>query len=219
MARKLKNFLINYFHDKQFLEYSRQYLSGRLIDVGCGSKPYEAMLAPYVSEHVGLDHEWTKHEINNVDIFGTAYEIPVDDASFDSAICTAVLEHLERPESALRECFRVLKSQGVAIYSAPFIWHLHEAPRDFYRYSKYGLEFLFKEAGFEIISIKPLAGFWVTFGQMLVYKLYLFNRGILKYIPIIPVICMGIQFVAYIFNALDRSEQWTWMYMGAVRKP
>lgn len=53
-----------------------------------------------------MDHFDTLHDKSNIDLFGTAYSISVDDASFDSALCTAVLEHLEEPELALRECYR-----------------------------------------------------------------------------------------------------------------
>jgi len=129
--KNIKNTLINYIHDKELKQFARSYLRGRLIDIGCGTKPYKELLAPYVTEHIGVDHVDTFHDKSNIDIFGTAYEIPADDESFDSAICTAVLEHLEEPEVALRECHRVLKKGGIAVYSVPFIWHLHEEPRDF----------------------------------------------------------------------------------------
>jgi SAM-dependent methyltransferase len=83
-----------------------------------------------------------------------------------------VLEHLEEPEAAIRECHRVLRPGGTAIYTVPFIWHLHEEPRDFFRYSKYGLRYLFEKVGFEIVELRALSGFWVTFGQLFVYNLY-----------------------------------------------
>lgn len=219
MAKESKNILINHIHDKQLLDNAANYLSGRLLDIGCGTKPYKDMLSPFVDEHVGVDHEATFHDKSNVDLFGTAYEIPADDESFDSAICTAVLEHLEEPEQALRECFRVLKSGGAAIYSVPFIWHLHEEPRDFYRYSKYGLKYLFEKTGFEILEITPLSGFWVTFGQLFVYNLYRFHRGPLRYIPVIPALGLAIQGISYVLDRIDKSEQWTWMYMVVARKP
>lgn len=39
--------------------------------------------------------------------------------------------------SAPCECHRVLKKGGPAIYQVPFIWHLHDEPRDFYCFSQY----------------------------------------------------------------------------------
>ena len=218
MTKEIKNILINHIFKQQFKQYVSTYLRGRLIDIGCGTKPYKELLAPYVTEHIGVDHVDTFHDKSNIDLFGTAYEIPVDEQSFDSAICTAVLEHLEEPEQALRECHRVLKRGGVAIYSVPFIWHLHEEPRDFFRYSKYGLKYLFEKVGFEIMELKPLSGFWVTFGQLFVYNLYRLNRGPLRWLRIIDALGLLIQGMSYLLDKIDKTEQWTWMYLVVARK-
>lgn len=218
MAKELKNLLVNTIHDRSLRRLAERYLRGRMIDIGCGTKPYRALLAPFVTEHVGLDHRESVHGSAGVDLFGTAYEIPAPDASFDCAICTAVLEHLEEPELALRECHRILKHGGTAIYSIPFVWHLHEEPRDFYRFSKYGIRYLFQKAGFDVSELTALSGFWVTFGQLLVYNLYRMNRGPLRWFRIIDVIGLGIQVIAYALDRMDRTEQWTWMYMVAARK-
>ena len=219
-------------------QYASRYLKGNLIDIGCGTKPYKDLLAPYVTLHIGVDHLASMHKKSNIDQVGTAYQIPADNASFDSAICTAVLEHLEEPEQALRECYRVLKPGGVAIYSVPFIWHLRyvpvrqegqemssrkeikiPSPRDFYRYSTHGLKYLFEKVGFQIIELKALSGFWVTFGQLFVYNLYRLNRGPLRWLRIIDAMGLSIQAVAYGLDKIDKTEQWTWMYMVIARKP
>ena len=98
MAKETKNLLINGLHDRSLKQFAARHLKGRLIDIGCGTKPYRALLAPFVDEHIGVDHKDTQHDQANIDLFGTAYDIPADDASFDGAVCTAVLEHLEEPE-------------------------------------------------------------------------------------------------------------------------
>jgi SAM-dependent methyltransferase len=218
MARNTKNILINRIVERHLREMAPRYLRGRLIDIGCGTKPYMEMIAPFVSEHVGLDHEGSRHSRARVDLTGSAYCIPVPEASFDSALCAAVLEHIEEPEQAIRECWRVLKPGGVAIYSVPFIWHLHEEPRDFFRYTKYGLRYLFEKCDFEILEMRALSGFWVTFGQLFVYYIYTFNRGPMRWIPIIPALSLLTQGVCYVLDRFHRTEQWTWMYMMAARK-
>lgn len=219
MAKDISNLLIYHIHDNELKRSASNYLKGKLIDIGCGTKPYKTLLVPYVTEHIGVDHEGTFHSKSNVDLFGTAYDIPICDNSFDSAICTAVLEHLEEPEKALRECYRILKPGGVAFYSVPFIWPVHEKPRDFFRYSNYGLEYLFKKTGFEVVELKALSGFWVTFGQLLVYNLYRLNRGPLKWFWIINLLSLLIQVVAYGMDKIDKNEDYTWMNIVVARKP
>lgn len=218
MARELKNILVNRIHDRELRRFAERYAHGRILDIGCGSKPYEEMLGPLVTEHVGVDHAETLHDTSRIDLLGSAYDIPAEDASFDSALCTAVLEHLEEPEQAIRECHRVLRPGGVAIYSIPFIWHLHEEPRDFFRYTRYGIAYLFEKSGFALLEVKPLSGFAVTFGQLLVYNLHLYNVGPLRWLRIVDALGLAIQAAAYVMDRLHRSERWTWMYMVAARK-
>ena len=142
MAKEIRNHLINHILDRELTRCARKYLRGRLVDIGCGSKPYAKLLSPFLTEHIGLDHHANLGDHTNGTLRGTAYQIPSDDETFDSVLCTAVLEHLEEPEDALNECCRVLKPGGYALYTVPFIWHLHEEPRDFYRFSKYGLQYV-----------------------------------------------------------------------------
>jgi len=218
MARELCNVLVNAIGERELRRCAREYAKGRLIDIGCGIKPYQALFAAFVTEHVGLDHADSPHDPVSVNLTGSAYAIPVPDSSFDTSLCTAVLEHIEEPEQAIRECHRVLRPQGIAIYTVPFIWHLHEEPRDFYRFSKYGLRYLFEKVGFEVVELKALSGFWVTFGQLFVYNLYRLNFGIFRWLRIVDAVGLLIQGMAYLLDRIDKTERWTWMYQIVVRK-
>ena len=211
-------FLVQWILQKKLREIIPRYVNGRLLDIGCGTKPYRVLLERYVNEYIGIDQESTDHDRSYIDIYCSAHNIAFENESFDCAFSTAVLEHLEEPELALRECHRILKHGGYAIYSVPFIWHLHEEPRDFYRFSKYGLKYLFEKVGFEIVELKALSGFWVTFGQLFVYYLYRFNRGPLRWFKIVPLLGIAIQLIAYILDKFDKAEQWTWMYTIVVKK-
>jgi len=189
-----------------------------VLDIGCGNKQYANIIEAYASQHIGLDHENTLHDLNKADIVGTAYDIPADDDSFNSILCTEVLEHLEEPEKALQECYRVLKPGGYAVFTCPFIWHLHEEPRDFYRYTKYGLDYLFIKTGFHVVSIEPLNGFWGTFLQLLSYVMNSYNKGPLKFVPVIPAICLVVQGVGYLFDAVLPGKKWPSHYISVIQK-
>jgi SAM-dependent methyltransferase len=147
------------------------HVNGRLLDIGCGLKPYARLVAPYITEHVGVDHPGSPHALTSVDVLADAYEIPLESASFDTILMSEVLEHLERPTDALTECHRLLRPGGKLILSTPFIWTLHEEPRDFYRYSPYGLRYLAERAGFDVVAVTPLGGQWITLALMLGYAL------------------------------------------------
>lgn len=198
-----------------------KFVHGKLLDIGCGDKPYKEMVSPYVSEHIGLDHDKSLHDKSNVDLTGTAYQIPIEDNYVDSILCTYVLEHLEEPSLAIAEAYRVLKSGGHAIYTVPLFWHVHEAPRDFYRYTKYGLMYLFEKNGFEVVEIKALTGFVVTFCQELTYVLYRLRKGG-KINPlwwIIPPVGHVVQAFGYILNKIDPTKDFTTEYILVARKP
>jgi SAM-dependent methyltransferase len=218
MAKGVKNLLIYYIHDRELLRCAKYYFTGRLLDIGCGTKPYKSMLSSCVSTHVGLDRPQPFNPKAEMDLAGTASNIPLKDASFDSVLSTASLEHLPEPESALLECNRVLKQGGIAIYSVPFIWHLHSEPWDYFRFSKYALQHLFEKTGFEIIEINALAGFWTTSATMFCYYIGRFHHGPLRYIPIIPAVGLFVQGIAYFLDKLDKAEEWTWMYMVVAKK-
>jgi len=211
--------LVVEIHDRAFEPLLKRYVKGSLVDIGCGVKPFRAMVAKYADEHVGVDHPGASHGFDHVDLVGSAYEIPVSDERFDAAICTAVLEHLEEPELALRECFRVLKPGGYAIYSVPFIWHLHEAPRDFFRYSEFGLRHLFKKTGFEVIELIPLAGFWTTFATQVAYQMSRADKSFVKRFHLLDPVAGMLRTFARRMEKADPSPEWTWMYIVVVRRP
>ena len=197
------------------------FATGRLVDIGCGTKPYETMALRTVDEHVGVDHAETLHGTTRIDILANAYDTGLEDSSFDTVLCTDVLEHLEEPQRAVNEAFRLLRPGGHAIYTVPLFWHLHEQPRDFYRYTKFGLAHLFRTAGFEVVEVTPLTGFVVTFAQEIVYFLKEFRRGswINPLWWIIPPLALIIQTMAYGVNTFDPTTSFSMEYIAVARRP
>ena len=212
------NWLVHRITTESLTRQLRRYASGVLVDVGCGIKPYAQLTKGIVERHIGVDHSETKHELSNIDVIASCYDTTLSDGSADTVLCTFVLEHLERPHDALREIHRILKPEGYLILGAPLFWHLHEEPRDFYRYTKYGLAHLLAEAGFEVVEIQPLSGFIVTFSQELCFYLEGFTGRLVRY-PLNAVQFL-LQWVAYRLHHLgkDRATRFTWAYLAVAKK-
>lgn len=128
-------------------------LRGDVLDVGCGRKPYEALVA--AKSYVGLDFDSAVTRAYGVaDVYYEGGHFPFDDARFDGVLCTQVLEHVFTPREFLGEIHRVMRPGGTLVLTVPFVWDEHEQPHDFGRYSSFGLRASLESAGFEILSLK-----------------------------------------------------------------
>ena len=84
------------------------------------------------------------------------------------------MEHVAEPAEILKEFKRVLKPGGEAFVIAPLVRRQHQAPHDYFRFTEYGLEYLFKKVGLEKVYIKHSNGYVETATQYA----YFFQRGL-----------------------------------------
>lgn len=148
---------------------------GVLLDVGCGTKPYEKLFTPFVERYIGIEYSpESGYRGNSADIAGSASELPLADESVDTILCTEVLEHVPDPEKVIGEFARVLKPGGVVITTAPFFFPIHDS-FDFFRYTDKGLAEIMKRHGIEVEKIEPLSGTGLTIAMM--FNLYIFDLG------------------------------------------
>jgi len=140
---------------------------GRVLDIGCGNKPYESAFQGRITEYVGCDVVQSDRE--RVDILCEAIRIPLPDASFDTVFSTQTIEHVADHRRMIAEAYRLLKPGGAFILSGPLYWHLHEEPYDFFRFTEHGFRFLLDSAGFKVQEITPNGGMWATSGQCLLH--------------------------------------------------
>jgi len=184
-------------------EVARQVQGGLLLDIGCGNRPYISLF-PSVTRYVGIDLPWRDLATKQVDVWASGLHLPFADGSFDVVLCTQVLEHVPRPWQLIQEVFRVLRIGGKLILTAPQTWGLHEEPCDYYRFTKYGLQYLLEGAGFEVRSIKARGGVFRAMGQTLMNFWYLYYQ--------IPRLTYWLQRINAMLNTffayLDR--RWPW---------
>ena len=175
-----------YFIRRELLKKISFYapqLSGKLLDFGCGEKPYKSLFNN-ATEYIGLDFENEGHSHKNeqIDFFYDGKKIPFNDESFDSVFASEVFEHIFNLHEILPELNRVLKLKGKMLITCPFVWNEHEIPHDYARYTRFALKDLLEKSGFEIIKIDKSGDFSMTLHQM---KMVYLSEHILQAIPII----------------------------------
>jgi SAM-dependent methyltransferase len=147
-------------------------LSGPLLDVGCGTKPYRALFATEV--YVGLDIDSTRtRELAIADAYYDGGRFPFGNAEFGSVLCNQVLEHVFNPSEFLGELGRVLARGGRLLLTVPFVWDEHEQPYDYARYSSFGLKALLEQHGFRVLQQRKLLANVAVVFQL--FNAYLFK--------------------------------------------
>jgi len=198
-------------------------LHGSVLDAGCGTRPYQPDILRHADWCVGLDWAHSVHGLHADVLADLARPLPLQDACMDCAVCFEVLEHVPEPAALLGELHRVLRPQGILLLSVPFQWWVHEAPYDFYRYTRHGLERLLTGAGFVDVRVEATSGFWSMWLLKLNYQLARavtgskWRRRITRAL-LIPVWWLNQQ-VAPRLDALWPDERETAGYFVRARRP
>jgi SAM-dependent methyltransferase len=88
------------------------------------------------------------------DVISDAHNLSfLADHSVDTIFFFEVLEHCHSPFVVTGEFQRVLRPGGMVVGSTPFLFPLHDLPHDYFRFTKKGLESVFK--GFEKVRVTP----------------------------------------------------------------
>jgi len=127
-------------------------VNGKVLDLGCGLSPYRHLLDPAKTEYIGLDIDTSSNfgygEAKVLHFDGQ--HIPFPDGSIDGVMCTEVLEHVQNAQQLVDEIYRVLKPGGSAVVTVPWSARVHYIPFDYYRFTPYVLEEMFREFLFTI---------------------------------------------------------------------
>jgi SAM-dependent methyltransferase len=147
----------------------------RVLDVGCGSKPYEPLFAPFAASYVGIDPV----ENPRAELKGSVEALPVEEASFDVVLCNQVLEHCDDPVQAVRELRRVTAPRGRVLASTHGVMPYHPSPTDYWRWTHAGLAKLFADnAEWASVRVSPASGTTACVGMIVAMNLDLVLRRI-----------------------------------------
>jgi SAM-dependent methyltransferase len=138
------------------------HVSGRLLDVGCGSN----QLVRHYANGVGVDvHPWDGADV----VVNDTATLEWESASFDTITIVAALNHIPNRAAVLSECRRVLRPGGRVVITmltprTSRIWHWLRAPWDadqrdrgmkpgeVYGFTAHEVIDLFQRAGFTLLS-------------------------------------------------------------------
>jgi SAM-dependent methyltransferase len=159
-------------------QFARSLPAGaRLLDAGAGEGQHRRHFSH--CRYIGVDlavgeAAW---DYSGLDACADLARLPFPDRSFAAALNAVVLEHVPEPAQVLAELARVLEPGGRLLLVAPQEWCVHQAPYDFYRYTRYGLEHLLARAGFADLRIEPLGGFFTLLGRRFLDAILYFQGG------------------------------------------
>jgi 2-polyprenyl-3-methyl-5-hydroxy-6-metoxy-1,4-benzoquinol methylase len=222
VKKKNPDYIHLYFLMKDIKEALDKYAKKKLLDLGCGNKPYKEWYGPLTESSTGCDAVQSSENV--VDTICLANELPYQNESFDTVFSTQVLEHVFDQQQMINEAARVLKKDGSLILSVPFTWELHEEPYDFFRITKYGLKEMFEKSGFEIDYIKANGGKWAAMFQMMintVYSTFKYKTVKAKFLKIIflelKLTWLINQFAIWV-DKRHFDESWTLNYIVVAKK-
>ncbi len=191
----------------------------RVLDAGAGEGQYAHEFARQRYCGVDLavgDSAWN---YSHLDAVADLTALPFRDASFDAALHIVTIEHLREPARALEEMARTLAPGAPLLIAAPHEWEVHQAPHDYFRYTRYGLAYLLKRAGFEPVEIRPVGGYFRLLARRLLNGLQFFTGGI-RWLLFVPaaLFLIPLALILPFLDPLDRDRNFTLGYVCTARK-
>ncbi len=188
----------------------------RVLDAGAGEGRHAGCfrLQRYVSVDLGVGDEGWNY--GRLDCVADLAALPFPSGYFDGCLNMVTLEHVRQPELVLRELARVLARGGRLLMAVPLEWEVHQAPHDYYRYTRHGMAYLLTQAGFIDVRIIAAGGYFRLLSRRLLNGLQFFRgpwvvpAGLLLGPPAL---------VLPLLDGLDRDRNFTMGYICSARLP
>jgi SAM-dependent methyltransferase len=191
----------------------------RILDAGAGEGQYARYFARQRYCGVDLavgDAAW---DYSRLDVLADLTALPFSAGAFDAALNVVTLEHLPEPGLALAEIARTLTPGGRLLLAAPHEWEVHQAPHDYFRYTRYGLQHLLEKAGLEPIEIRAVGGYFRLVARRLLNGLQFFTGGA-RWLGFVPaaIALVPLALILPFLDTLDRERNFTLGYICMARK-
>lgn len=191
----------------------------RVLDAGAGEARHRRHFTRqrYCAVDLAVgDATWN---YGKLDAVADLTALPFRAAAFRASIHIVTLEHLPEPACALAELARVLAPGSPVLLAVPQEWELHQAPHDYFRYTRYGLAYLLDRAGFEITRLEPAGGYFRLLARRLLNGLQFFAGG-LRWLLFLPaaLLLAPPALVFPLLDGLDRKRDFTLGYVCYARK-
>lgn len=205
----------------------------RVLDAGAGERPHAKYFDHARYESCDL-HDNASHSHT---FLCDVRSIPREDASYDAVLSIQVLSYVTEPQRAINEFYRILKPGGSLFLTAPQGWGHHSPPHHYFAFTCYGLEHLFRNAGFEVVSIKSRGGiFWYLGRRIRKLPSYIYDQYRPKagenawkrlawraawplYRLAEPICKYVIPLTFFYLDRLDKAQEYTLGYACHCRKP
>lgn len=144
---------------RDYESYIQAHCGGKLLDLGCGKVPLYETYRNLVTETICLDWNNNQSGYTHLDYkCDLCLTLPFPDNTFDTIILSDVLEHVPTPDLLWREIARILKPGGKILANTPFYYKIHEAPHDYYRYTRFALHRFVQQNNMELALLEPTGG-------------------------------------------------------------
>lgn len=187
----------------------------RVLDAGPGECRRSGRFARQRYVAVDLAAGGAERDYKGLDAVADLAALPFPSSSFDACLNVATLEHVREPACVLGELARVLKPGGEFLLVIPQDWEVHQAPHDFFRYTRYGARYLLGRAGFAAVHVVPAGGFFRLLSRRLLNALQFFHGA---WFFLAALLLAPPALLLPLLDRLDRDRNFTLGYVCTARK-